>query len=204
MPELTAADVENFTGGRLQDDGGTGEVSRMLDAALGEARDATGWHVAPVRRDTITLDGPRDRVLMLPTMRLVELISVTENGVELDLDTLHWSHGRPPGLAGSGQPARIRKRNYRSWSWDYGSIEIVMEHGIAEDAGWRQAILFTVDQMSMLPVGDAGRSAADLTRKEVDDVAYSWTADYRRLATDTIYSVRSILDRYTLDGIVFR
>jgi hypothetical protein len=204
VAELTAADVETFTGGRLTDDGGTGEVSRMLTAALAAARRSVGWHVSPVRRDTLTLDGPRDRILTLPTLHLVELISVTENGIELDLDKLSWSAGRPPGFSGS---VNIRKRNRLGWSRDYQSITVTMEHGFTEQAAadWREAILSLVDQMSMLPIPvGAGRSDADLTRKVVDDVEYAWTADYRRLAIDTIYSVRSVLDGYNLDGTYFR
>lgn len=52
-------------------------------AAEGAVRDYCLWHVAPVREQTFALDGGRKRRLLLPTMRLREVLSVEANGVDV-------------------------------------------------------------------------------------------------------------------------
>lgn len=50
-------------------------------AACDEVRALCGWHVAPVVTEILTLDGPGSSRLILPTLRLVDLLSVTNDGV---------------------------------------------------------------------------------------------------------------------------
>ena len=84
MPELTTADVEQYTGGRLDKD--HPETISLLARGLGAARRFCGWHVTPVQTDTDrVLDGPGSRLLRLPTLRLNALTAVTEDGTELDM-----------------------------------------------------------------------------------------------------------------------
>jgi hypothetical protein len=199
MPgELTTADVEQFTGGRLLND--DPEVQRMLDAALVTARRECGWHVTPVRyADTVVIDGPNSRMLELPTRKLVQLISVTEAGTLLSLADLRWS------AAGvRDRPVIVRKRSQGFWSGEYSDIEVVMDHGFddAAAADWRQAVLSMVDQMGSMVF--AGRSEADLVSKKVDDVTYTWGAGpYTAMAQESLTSVSSILADYTLPSLEF-
>ncbi|AVO21613.1 head-to-tail connector complex protein [Mycobacterium phage MooMoo] len=198
MAELTAADVSAFTGGRLADDGGDGEVTRALKAALAAARgdSGAGWHVSPVRAETLIVDGPGGRKLRLKTRKIVSISSIEENGEILDPSSYVVS-ADVPGLI-------IRRRG--SWTCELAGIAITWEHGFAEDeaADWRQAILTMVDQMSLVPVGQSGRSSMDLTRKRIDDVEYQWSdGKLAALAGDALFSVASIINSYSLKPVYF-
>ena len=177
----------------------------MLDAALVTARRHTGWHVSPViEGDEVVIDGPDSRMLNLPTRKLVELTSVTENDVVVPLADLRWSAGGPPGLL--ERPATVRKRSSRFWTGHYQGVVVVMDHGYTEEeaADWRRAVLGMVDQMSLVPVtGSTGFSSAGLTSKRVDDVAYGWANPYSVMAEDVLFSVNSVLCDYKLPRVEF-
>jgi hypothetical protein len=165
MPELTAADVELYTKGRLLSSGSDGvETTRILNRALAAARRYCEWHVTPVKAiHVVTLDGPCGRVLMLPTLRLAPngLTSVVEDGVTLNLADIRVS---------AGGPVRLRKKSRARWSSNYSSIVVTMTHGYLEaDAeDWRMAVLDAVDRFSQ-NVGTRG-----LKRYIVDDVERDW------------------------------
>ena len=197
MAELTAADVDLYTGGRLL--ANDPEVQRTLSAALTIARREVGWHVSPVIEETVVLDGPGSRILNLPTRRLITLTSIEEDGTPLTLSDLTWSAGGPPGLL--ERPVSVRKRSRGWWSCDYQAVEVTMTHGYTEEeaADWRQAILQMVDQMSVATT--AGRGDADLVTKRIDDVSYTWGAV--SAGADALTSMNSILDDYRLPRLEF-
>jgi hypothetical protein len=200
MPELTADDVESFTGGRLTAD--DEEVQRMLAAALGAARRHCGWHVNPVvADDSVTLDGPGSRILNLPTRKLVDLTSLVEDGRVVPLDAIGWSAGGPPGAL--SRPISVRKKSGGWWKAYYQCITVVMTHGYTDDeaADWRYAVLSMVDQMGQLQV--SGRGEGDLLSKKVDDVTYRWADPYAAAAESSLYSVNSLLCTYALPPLEF-
>lgn len=188
MPELTTADVESFTRGRLL--ASDPETGRFLAAALAAARREVGWHVSPVKLgDVVTMAGAGGIDLYPPTRNIVNLISVTDDGADVLADVAvvaPWKLARKTGF----------------WSRELAAISITMDHGYTESeaADWRHAILAMVDQMSLIPASaTAGRSDADLTRKRVDDVEYQWSdGNSIALAQRVIYSVDSILSGYRL------
>lgn len=197
MPELTGDDVTAFTGERL--DGDSDEAKRMLKAALEIARRDAGWHVNPVRTDTLQLDGPDSRILWLPTRKLVDLISVEEDGVAITpiATKLSYSRGQAPGLS---TPVRVRKESGAYWTCRYGGIEVEMEHGYddVEAADWRQAVLSMVDQIALV---SGGGTSGVLTRKRVDDVDYSYQS-YLSLGQEAMYSMDHILADFRLPSTV--
>lgn len=197
MAELDASDAVAFTNGRLKDND---ETQRMVDAALAATRRDVGWHVSPVKiGDTVTLDGPCSRILVLPTRKLVELVSITEDGIELDLSDVTVS-GEPDTVV------RLRKNDHSRWRGGYQSISVELDHGYteAEAADWRHAVLTLVDQMSRMPTfGAQGRPDADLVMKKVDDVQLQWGQGVFALTGSTWVSVADILDRYRLTNGVF-
>lgn len=141
MPELDTAAIEQYTKGRLVAD--DPETSRLLSAALISARRYCGWHVTPVKdADEIVLDGPGGSLLRLPTLRLVTLVSVVEDGVTLSLDDLEWS---PIGL--------VRKKTGAPWSCKFGAITVKMDHGFDDLGDWDSAVLSFIDRMSKAPDG---------------------------------------------------
>lgn len=200
MPELSPSDVEAYTSGRLR--AVDPEVIRMLAAALSVARREAGWHVSPMKTETMTLDGPGSRVLWLPTLKVTTKPTIVEDGVTLDVATYAASAGDGPGL-----PRRValRKTSRGWWTDTYGGISVTMTHGFSETeaADWRQMILSLVDQMSLVPVsGGTGVSEFGLTGKRIDDVDYRYNA-YAAMAEEVIFSVCNILDDYRLPSVEY-
>lgn len=154
------------------------------DAARSAARRFCGWHVTPVREDVVDLDGPGSGLLVLPTLRLVALTKVVENGVELDVNDLFVS---ARGL--------VRKRSGAWWSGNYGAIVVTMTHGFPD----------TVDADDKLPnaaefnaavVSIAERSAAGRRPNVVGPV--QWPVEQMAAAFSVVE--RSLLEQYRLES----
>lgn len=161
--DLTPADVEAYTNGRLL--ASDPETLRGLNAALARVRRHCGWHVSPVRGDTVIFDGPGSAFIQLPTLKIVSIDSVTENGETTDVtDVVEVRDG--PGI--------IAKRKSR-WACGFSAIEVEFTHGYAaaDAEDFREAVLSLVDRAS-LSVGVEG-GGAQLVEKEVDDVRYRWS-----------------------------
>jgi len=187
MPELTVADVELYTNGRLL--ASNVETARILARALAAARKYCGWHVMPsLAGDVVTVDGSNDPVLPLPTLKLTTLTSVVEDGVTLSVSDLVWSTGRT-----------LRKRSGASWTWKYGSIVVTMTHGFTTVPDWDGAVLAMIDEMS-LSVG-SGASAGGVKRNRVDDTEREWF-DATAAAEAAIVSVSGLLDQYRLTPLI--
>jgi hypothetical protein len=201
MAELAPADVSAYTKGRLAPD--DPETQRMLNAALQAVRREVGWHVSPVLpNQAVTIDGPGSRVLRLPTMKITELTSVTEDGIGLDPTSVAASAG---ATALMPEQVRLRKRNGSYWTDQYSGIDIVMSHGFSETEAidWRQAILSMVDQMSLIPVKAAtGMSDFGQRSWRVDDVQVAYNP-YAALAEDVLFSAGNIIDKYRLPTLEF-
>ena len=199
MAELDSSDVAEFTSDQLPDDDLT---QQFLDAALITARTYVGWAVSPVRTDTVTLDGPGSRMLLLPTRKLNELTSVTEDDVVLDLDMLRWSPGSTVGSL--SRQAVVRKRSGGFWSCEYQSIVVEMSHGYTEveAADWRQAILSLTYRTALAIASGGEPSTSLLTTKRVDDVSYTF-ANIMSVTNEEIYSYDSIFGRYKIPCVKF-
>ncbi|MEC4842662.1 hypothetical protein [Mycobacteroides chelonae] len=90
-----------------------------------------GWHVTPVKTHTLRLNGSGAALLRLPTLRLGAILSVRENGVDIDPATLEWS-----------TDGRVFKAGRLPWTDRLGGIVIGLEHGFdeAEMAAFTEAI----------------------------------------------------------------
>lgn len=208
--ELTAADVDSYTSGRLA--ASDPETARMLSATLSATRREVGWHVSPVYTgDVLTMNGPHhggynwgygyggyggwgfgyggmtSHRLTLPTQKVVTLDSIVENGVTLDLSKIvisaqdNWNRN-----------CEILIRHCGHWTHRPSGIVITMDHGYTPDeaADWRQAILTLVDQMSEMAI--MGHPGSGLLSKTTDDAVYKWNP------TPLLPSVSTILDKYRL------
>lgn len=169
----------------------------MLAAALTVARQKVGWHVSPIRSESMTIDGPDSRVLFLPTMKIRSLTSVEEDGVTLDTSKISISVGDGPMMR---RRAALRKRAGGWWTGEYGGLNITMSHGFDEtEAGdWRQAVMSMVDQMSMLPVSAATGGGSFQSSLRVDDVQIGFVNPYTAMAEEVVFSVAHILCTYEL------
>jgi hypothetical protein len=126
--------VEAFTEGRLNRD--DAETQRQLDAALAAARGYCGWHVTPVRTgDQVIADGRGGALLALPTLALSAVTAVTEDGVELDVDTLEWS------LRGL-----VRKPYGQLWTTRFSGVTATITHGYASVPDFESAVLSAIER----------------------------------------------------------
>ncbi|MGE2714199.1 hypothetical protein ACQI4L_09090 [Mycolicibacterium litorale] len=179
MAEPAPADVARYTSDRLAAD--DAETLRLLSAGLTAARRFCGWHVTGVREeDVVTMDGPGSALLVLPTLRLVELTAVVEDGVTLDVATaLDVS---PRGL--------VRKRSGTRWSDRFGSIKVTMKHGFDDADDFNAAVLSFVDRSSLAATG--GRE------RVIGPIQYEPEA----MAAGSAFSVveRSLLEQYRLES----
>lgn len=174
----------------------------MLAAALAAARRHCGWHVSPVLvGDEVVIDGPGSRILNLPTRKVVDITAITENDQPLNVASVRWAAGGPPGAL--ARPISARKTSGGYWSTWYQGITVTMSHGYTEveAADWRWGILSMVDQMGQLLT--SGRGEPDLLSKKVDDVTYRWVDPYAAAADSSMYSVASIFGNFTLPHVEF-
>lgn len=61
-----------------------------IDAAVGTVRALAGWHIWPLREDTITVDTSGDAVIFLPTKHLVSVESVVDRD-GATIEGVSWS-----------------------------------------------------------------------------------------------------------------
>jgi hypothetical protein len=166
MAELTTADVQAYSD-RLE---GFDDVvlQALLDGALPAARRYCGWSVTPVQTGVVlTVDGPGGRVLSLPTLHLLDVTAVVEEGVALDVTMLDVSRRK----------GTVKKHPWGHWSHRDGAITVTMDHGFTESeaADWRRAVLRLVDLTSLEPVTvGSQRDSPEMKRKRIDDVEYDW------------------------------
>ncbi|NII42294.1 hypothetical protein E9228_002952 [Curtobacterium flaccumfaciens] len=92
-------------------------LATALAVATQMIRDHCGWVVGPVATDTLFLDGPGSRLLVLPTLRIVEVTAIRQSGQPLDSTSYRVS--RSTGMIRSATPL----------SAEFGAIEVDLRHG---------------------------------------------------------------------------
>jgi hypothetical protein len=155
------------------------------------------WCVSPVvNGDVITLNGTGTNRLRLPTKQVINLHSITSDGVSLDPVN---------DVTLDCESDNLLIKNSGVFSNQYNGITVVMDHGFPEDgpaaqsitgstapiaADWRQAILSLVVNISQIVA--AGRPDSELASKQIDDVVYAWGA------STGLASIENILSKYRL------
>ena len=136
-------------------------VGMLLASVLAEARRICGWHVTPEIEDTFVVDGPGGSRLLLPTMRLVEVTAVTEDGADVDVTTVLWSTS---GELRKQPPDRYSRDPV--WTGAFQGVTVEAVHGFKTADDFRYAVLATVDSVSS--------GGGNLVEKRVDDVTLRW------------------------------
>lgn len=134
MPDPTPADVAAYTQGRLGET--DPRTPLLLAGALAAARAYCGWHVTGEKSVDLVIDGPGAPLLVLPTLRLVALTALSEDGVHLDVDTIEWS-GR--GL--------LFKPGRACWTKKLRGITASITHGFEDAPDFKAAVLSAVDRV---------------------------------------------------------
>ena len=142
---LTVDALADYTQGRL--DANAEETQRQLNAALTAARRYCGWHVTPVLTATaVTVDGPGQKYLVLPTMNLTAVTAMVENGVSINVATLGWS---VRGL--------VVKTDNTLWAEGFSNITATITHGY-ESADDFESVVFSSIDRGGFTTGDSPRA----------------------------------------------
>lgn len=109
LPDIaTATDLTKFM---------LGDEDAIVRQAQRAVRNYCQWHVWPVITETLKLDGDGGKVLMLPTLKIVELISVTTGGATVDLANIDDSE------------AGFLELSVGCWSPRAGKTRVELQHG---------------------------------------------------------------------------
>lgn len=160
--DLTEADVESYTKGRLS--ATDPETTRALNAALTTVRRYCGWHVTPVIDETMLVSGPGDLDLILPTLYIQSITSITDNDTAIDLTTVDWDNA---------EPGVLHKNDWKQWSCGLGKIVVELSHGFDDAYDFQQGVLEFIDR-STAQVGTVIGNTGPMSSKKVDDVTYQW------------------------------
>lgn len=185
IPDFATADeLEAFTKGQV--DSTDERVQDAIKAVTLSIRREAGWHIGPVVTDhTLTLDGPGGTKLNLPTMKLLDLKSITELGTALvlDDDSHDWSE---LGL--------VEKRNGTRWTNRYRKIVAVMDHGFEDISDLKFLTLSLTARGLSSPFG--------ATREQAGSMSIQWATPQSGVAGGIVpTSVEmSIVDKYRLVG----
>lgn len=150
------------------------------DAARAAAQRYCGWHVTPQKTTQIVLDGPGGKLLAVPTLHLVQLLSITEDSVSVDLSTVEWSMS---GL--------IRKKSGQDWTSRLGGVSVNMIHGHNDADDFEKAV-----ELIGSNIGSAVRDDSALISKRVGDIEYGWSVGL----SGPLSSATVLLDKYRLPG----
>jgi hypothetical protein len=111
----------------------TDAAQLMLDGACEAVTEYCGWHIAPEISETVTVDGTGTLIQTLPTLNLVSLDSVSENGRALDLGLIDWSTN---GV--------MEKRWCNGWTSRRRGIVAGITHGYQATPGWVTTLICAV------------------------------------------------------------
>lgn len=106
-------------------------------ATVADVRAFCGWHIAPEVTETLTLDGSGGPILVLPTLRVVDLASITDDGSEVT----------DPEWSASGMV-----RHY-CWTRKFRGIEATLTHGFEE---WPAELLAVMTELAGASASLAG------------------------------------------------
>lgn len=164
--------------------GGTSFTQEQVDSALGALRTALGWHVAPVRVETVAFDVRRDwQHIQLPTLKLEGVTAVrdVDSGDVID-----------PALYRVSAKLCTIHRTSGAWPSGYAAVEVDFSHGYA-----------TLPAELLTALGDViTNSLRDgaVRSVSIDDFQQSFGASSIADPRRDPYGSGGVLDAYSLYG----
>ncbi|WNM69457.1 head-to-tail adaptor [Arthrobacter phage Ruchi] len=153
-PLVTPEEFAAWTGGKIA--ANDPRVEPLLRGASAGIRRYCGWHVAPVLEETLDGDGPGGRLLILPTGRLLSVVSVDNGGEAVDA-----------GAVDKSKSGMLELRS-GSWSSRLGAVSVRVRHG------WDLADVADVGQIIKQVTANALASPMGATREQAGQVSISW------------------------------
>lgn len=153
-PFVSAEEFSAWTAGKIA--ANDPRVLPLLRGASAGIRRWVGWHIAPVLEETLTGDGPGGRLLILPTGRLLSVVSVDNAGDAVDNSAVDVSRSGMLELRGG------------AWSSRFGAVSARVRHG------WDLADVGDVCQIVKQAVASALSSPMGATREQAGTISISW------------------------------
>jgi hypothetical protein len=148
-----------------------------LDAAIGEVQDYCGWHIAPTVTETVTVDGSGAEVQGLPTMYLLDLVAVSNDGEDLAVADVEWS-----------QDGWLKRPGYW-WTSKLRGVEAEIEHGYPTTPAALVALICDMAKPCLTNTGNVVREQSG-----GESVAYS-ARDGVAISVELTERGRRMLDR---------
>lgn len=158
--------------------------------AEAEVRAYCGWHVAPARTDTLTLDGPGSLALLLPSLHVTAVTSVTEDGTLVAATDYQWSESgvvRRTAHATSWSPWGAPR-----WTDALRGLVITFTHGYTT---WPLDVLSVVERLAARAVE---ASSGSMLLTQVGGVSYATDDDGLPVTAALTRVDRAVLDRHKL------
>jgi hypothetical protein len=122
-------------------------IEDLLDAASSMIRRYCGWHVAPVVTEELVVDGRGGATVMLPTLRLLNLLALSE----VTSSTVITVY--PPTEVEWSRDGYLRKRGCGHWTDYLQGITAEVEHGFADYGDLTVMVLTMVARAKASPFG---------------------------------------------------
>lgn len=145
--------------------------------AEAEVRAYCGWHIAPEKTETLTLDGPGGTLLVLPSLRVSAVTSLADNGTQLD----------PAGFAWSA--AGVVRRTGNTWAEALRGITVTLTHGYPD---------MPLDVTAVIERLAARAQDGPSLYSQVGAVSYASGEDGLPASGSLTLLDRMVLDRYRL------
>lgn len=129
MPLVTIEQLAGYMK-RGFDDADAYTVQLLLDGTTAAVVEYCGWHIAPVLTESVSVDGTGTTIQTLPTLNLLSLDSVDENGLHLDVDRIDWSAN---GL--------LEKRSGGLWTARRRGVIAEITHGYETTPSWLTTLI---------------------------------------------------------------
>lgn len=150
-------------------------------AAVADVRGAAGWHIAPVRTETVTLDVSRGEPrLRLPTRKLVAVSAIRDNDTAAVISASTYRV--------SLDLAQVKRRS-SCWPSGFGRISVDLQHGYTECP---EDLLAVIAEAASL-----ARRGQSLRSVQVDDFQQSFGDT---TVAGGLIGVTETLNRYSLWG----
>lgn len=151
---VTPAEFSAWTKGKVPET--DPRLEPLLKGASAGIRRFAGWHIAPVVEETLVGDGPGGTIALLPTGRLLAVLSVDNGGYPVDVVDVDFSKAGMLGLW-SGR-----------WTARYGGVSVRVRHG------YDLADVEDVKQIVKQVTANALASPMGATREQAGTVSISW------------------------------
>lgn len=181
IPFAYPSQLSAFTNGDIAES--DPRAALLLAGVTASIQRYCGWHIAPARAETVTLDGTGGNTLYLPSLKVNSITSITVEGEALDLSLIEWS--RITGM--------VRRNDHLCFPDVWGGIVVTFNSGYATVP---PALVQIVLQVAAIALS----SPTGATREQAGQVSMAWALTSPGVAGGMALLQRDyqVLDQYML------